>query len=225
MKIFNKIKDIIYKNKKNNIVLIKSKFGLPSVRVCGVVLADVGTPCNPDVPCGVRDAADPCPTLGVDPGCPGLFPPCPAVITDPCVGGDGTPTVYMPTPVTGYFGESSRLGEHNTNVLEEKFQNKTIYFRENNLEFKNLISSLEGIIFVIFGKAIVKDSDEDIDCICVRFNPNLSSPIALIKIYHFMSIKQKEIFVENDEEKKHYEELLNNYDINIPIFKIKHFES
>lgn len=43
MQVIDKIRNFITPKKNKNKVLIKSKFGLPAVRVCGVVLADGGT--------------------------------------------------------------------------------------------------------------------------------------------------------------------------------------
>ena len=55
MNLLDKIKGLITKAKKNNSVLIKSKFGIPSVRVCGVVLVDNGSNF-----CPISDASQPC---------------------------------------------------------------------------------------------------------------------------------------------------------------------
>jgi|688.fasta_scaffold141580_3 hypothetical protein len=198
MNLLNKIKSLIPNRKnKKDLVLVKSKIGIPTVRVCGVVLVDSGTnPCTGQQ-CS-NDGSCPC-NAWYSPTCP-IQNPC---LTLGCANYGGVAITYLDSPKPS----------------EENQEN--IYFGGNSLEFKDSIVSLDGIHNVIFGKAVLSD-DSATDCMCVKYNPNLVSSLVLIKIYNFIPAEEKKIICDS-ERIIDIEELLSSNEIKIPVFGLKQF--
>jgi hypothetical protein len=205
MNIFSKLKNLIPKlGNKKDVVIIKSKFGIPTVRVCSVVLVDSGTN-----PCTLFSCSNDgsCPCFGTyDQGCPINNPFCPV--------GDNT---QCPT-----FGVAVAFRD---DLLEsQKNNNSKIFFAGNSLDFKNSIISLNGIKTIVFGKVYMDLGEAE--CTCVEFDQNIIGPIPLIKIYQFVpGIVDKKIFCDSRDQIKVYQELLNSSDISMPVLQFNYFES
>lgn len=205
MKLLNKMKSLIYKKKnKQDLVLIKSKFGLPSMRVCGVVLVDSGSnPCT-GLACS-NDGSCPCDGT-YNEGCPTDNPFCPVGDSSQC-----------PTLAVGVaFIDPDLLKEQNS---EEKV---SIFFAGNSVDFKEAVIILNGVDNVIFGQANLNGLN--IKCTCVQFNLSLVSAVTLTKIYYFMPIKDKKILCESPEQIKKYKDLLSSIKIEIPVVLFTNFE-
>ena len=206
MKLLNKMKSLIYKNKnKEDLVLIKSKFGLPSMRVCGAVLVDGGEggPCT-QLLCS-NDGSCPCDGT-YNENCPTNNPFCPVGDSSQC-----------PTLAVGVaFIDPNLLKEQNSE------ENINIFFAGNSIDFKEATIILNGVDNVIFGKANLNGFD--IECTCVQFNLNLVSPVTLVKIYYFMPIKDKKILCDSPEQLKKYKDLLSSIKIELPVVRFTNFE-
>lgn len=212
MKLLKKITSLIGNRNKKKIVLIKSKFGLAAVRVCGAVLVDGGGS-GQGGGCSTGDSSGPC--IGAMAGgpngscpCQGLYntrggdgPICPPDLGGGCTNFNGTAPVYWKN--YGFNDNFSR-----------------ILFKGHDVEYKESISNLDGLDSVFFGNVTIKNKNDE-DCMLVQFDIKIINPIILIKMYNFTLQETKQIFFKTEQEKKYYENLLNGSNIVMPLVEFE----
>lgn len=187
MKILDKIYNFI-KNKKNNNkkikVLIKSRFGLPSVRICGTALVDS---------CALNDC-----------------------------GGFGLTIMKNEENEQEYDLMKKQTVEIKDPILKNNFNN--LFFRIENQEFKQILNNIDGIITTTFGIALSNNHKNQCECLRVEYNQEQLKIDELFKIYSSIKLKNKEVFYQNEDEKKYFTKIKNSISTDIVLSHLDYFE-
>jgi hypothetical protein len=115
------------KNKNKGRVLIKSKFGLPTFRVCGVVLVDTGTTGGTNAGVSTSNAAN-------------------------SLANTNASNATMPAQAGGFAQSGVQATQTYSQAFRRSDEVTDIYLKENE-DAKDLISSLNGIVSIRSGVA------------------------------------------------------------------------
>lgn len=191
MKVIDQIRNFVKPKPKNKgKVLIRSKFGLPTVRVCGTVLVDNSAAAAAGTDFTSVTAAE---TQTVASS---------ASLADAGLSYDAA-TSSLSTGVSatqalssGGIGFAPKIGDKIENI-----------HLKNNEDARELIVNLNGVVSIEFGKV-----NEQYEAIRVSYSALSLDLNALIKIYSFTS-GDKVIFAKDPENKKKYLDILNSMNI------------
>lgn len=192
MKVIDKIRNFVKPKPKNKgKVLIRSKFGLPTVRVCGTVLVDNSAAAAAGTDFTSVTAAE---TQTVASS---------ASLTNAGLSYDAA-TSSMSTGVSATQAVGSTGPIAFIPKIGDKIENIHL---KNNEDARELIVNLNGVVSIEFGKA-----NEQYEAIRVSYSALSLDLNALIKIYSFTS-GDKVIFAKDPEHKKKYLDILNSMNI------------
>ena len=186
MKILEKIYNFIG-NKKHSAgkvkVLIKSRFGLPSVRICGTALVDS---------CALNDC-----------------------------GGFG-----MSIMNNEESDLVDNLNEQKTKKLNSKQTNNfnNLFFKIDGQEFKQILNNVDGIITTTFGLALSNNHKNQCECLRIEYDQKKINVDELFKIYSSINFENKEIFYQNEDEKKYFTKIKKSTNSNVILSHLDYFE-